>query len=249
MNIFTEIEGLSGEELSSALLRYLLLNSSEARENIISFFSKHSPIGPLISYSHFSCNREYPTQYEDRKSEQEKVRGRIDLLIELDGAIIGIENKLFANFGDDQPKKYLQTLEDIRSTLSKIRLPKMKSAFFVLCPEFKENDAREKISDLKTPSKVVLWEKLISNLKQIEKITDPVSRVVLDELIIYIERKIDFLHDFSDWVPHLRNHFESKGSELQREVLRNIWKVSKTVDFDKLSVDTNRLHLMLLSYQ
>ena len=49
MSIFSEFEGLFGENLSSAILHYLLLNSEEVRDSFISLLSQKSPDG-IIEY-------------------------------------------------------------------------------------------------------------------------------------------------------------------------------------------------------
>jgi hypothetical protein len=91
MNLFKEIEGLSGEPMVSALLRLVILRSQEIRDEIVRLISAKSPIGPVTSSSHFSCYAEYPT------FDQVAGQGRIDIVLELDDAVIGIENKLFSS--------------------------------------------------------------------------------------------------------------------------------------------------------
>ncbi len=99
LNIFAEFEGLSGENLSSAILHYLLLNSEEVREVLIDYLSNNSPQGLIRAYEHFSVRKEYPT-YDKALG-----NGRLDLLIQVDNFAIGIENKFHASFQDGQPEK------------------------------------------------------------------------------------------------------------------------------------------------
>jgi len=85
MDVFSEIEGLSGENLGSALLRYLIFNSHEVRDSILSLLSDNSPIGPISYTSHFSCRTEYPTTHTQYGN------GRLDILIQLDpSSTVGI---------------------------------------------------------------------------------------------------------------------------------------------------------------
>ena len=107
MDVFSEIEGLSGENLGSALFRYLIFNSYEVRDSVITLFSDRSPIGPISYTSHFACRTEYPTSHKEFGD------GRLDILIQLDDVVIGIENKFFAQFQENQPKKYVQTLKKL----------------------------------------------------------------------------------------------------------------------------------------
>lgn len=46
MHTFSEIEGLSGEGISSSLLRCLIFSSPRARDKCIMFLSDNSPVGP-----------------------------------------------------------------------------------------------------------------------------------------------------------------------------------------------------------
>ena len=63
MDIFSEIEGLSGENLGSALLRYLIFNSHEIRDSFLRLLSDNSPVGPISYSTHFACRTEYPTTH------------------------------------------------------------------------------------------------------------------------------------------------------------------------------------------
>ena len=66
--------------------------------------------------THFACFREYETI--DEAANQ---RGRIDLLIETDDFVIGVENKFYAKFEDEQPNKYLKSLKENSQGLTQLR--------------------------------------------------------------------------------------------------------------------------------
>src|SRR5712692_6695611 len=55
MNLFSEIEGLRGENLTTAILRVLLLRSQDLRERFIRLVSDNCRLGPLTLGEHFSC--------------------------------------------------------------------------------------------------------------------------------------------------------------------------------------------------
>lgn len=126
MDIFSEIEGLSGENLGSALLSYLIFNSHEIRDAFISLLSDRSPIGPISYTSHFACRTEYPT------TNKELGDGRLDLLIQLDDVVIGIENKFFANFQNDQPRKYRESILNVASSLQSINLTEVRAIIYIM---------------------------------------------------------------------------------------------------------------------
>ena len=140
MSIFSEVEGLSGENLSSALLRYLIFNSSEVRDAVFSYLSDESPSGPISYASHFACTTEYPTTDESFESKS----GRLDILIQTDNMAIGIENKFFAEFQEGQPQKYLKSLADVSESLSKISHSEVRPVLYVLCPESRKTEAMKK---------------------------------------------------------------------------------------------------------
>ena len=139
MNIFSEFEGLVGENLSSAILHYLLLNSEEVRETFLTLLSDKSPRGVIEFYEHFSVRKEYPTK------DEELGNGRLDLLIQVDNFMIGIENKFHAAFQDGQPEKYQQSLSQSAELLAQINKVNVQSLLYILCPEYKVPEANDKV--------------------------------------------------------------------------------------------------------
>jgi hypothetical protein len=216
MNLFTTIEGLSGENLTSALLRYLMINSPEVRGKIVDFLSTNSPIGPLVSMSHFSCETEFPTEHEKLGT------GRIDLLIILDDTIIAIENKINASFQPGQPEKYQTTLETMKEHLSKIRRSKLEHFTMLLCPKSREKEARIKINSLER-TVYASWENLFGELKSLDNLSDSVSQVILKELLDYLRQFFDFIPEFPTLEPHLRKNFDTAGTALQRKIVGRLW--------------------------
>ena len=65
MNLLAEIEGLSGENLTTAVLRLLLLRSQEIRDEFVRLLSAHSRVGPLTVNDHFACILERSTKEAD----------------------------------------------------------------------------------------------------------------------------------------------------------------------------------------
>ena len=137
MDIFSEFEGLRGENLASSVLRYLIFNSHEIRDAFLALLSDHSPIGPLSYSTLFACRTEYPTSSEIEG-------GRLDILIQLDDVVIGIENKFFAEFQDGQPEKYCDTLETAATSLGDINHTEYQSTAICSVPKKQEERGEEK---------------------------------------------------------------------------------------------------------
>lgn len=218
MDVFSEIEGLSGENLGSALLRYLIFNSHEVRNSILSLFSDKSPIGPISYTSHFACRTEYPTAHTQYGN------GRLDILIQLDDVVIGIENKFFSQFQDHQPHKYYETLETVAGSLKSINHTEVRTILYVLCPEARKKEALEKINGLKDTI-VISWEEVLAHLERIEEISNPVAKIVLSEFINYLKRHFSFVHDFERKAIHLKKSFPDYGSPLQGELIGKLWSL------------------------
>lgn len=217
MNLFKEIEGLSGEPMVSALLRLLILRSQEIRDEIVRLISAKSPIGLVTSSSHFSCYTEYTT------FDQVAGQGRIDIVIELDDAVVGIENKLFALFQEGQPAKYLSSLEENARALSSIRNREIRWFLLVLLPRVRLSEIDDII--IQHPKAVIplCWEDVIPSIEKLENKLDPTSQVIAAEFVDFLRSRLAFIPNFADWVPHLRRSFEPRGTPLQRKLIGHIW--------------------------
>jgi len=53
MNLFEELQGRGNEELTSAVLRFLILRSQETREIFTNLVSRNSQQGPIVMYEEF----------------------------------------------------------------------------------------------------------------------------------------------------------------------------------------------------
>jgi len=216
MDIFSKIEGLSGENLSSKLLSYLIFNSHEVRDAILSIFSDNSPNGPITYTSHFSCRTEYPT-IDDQYG-----NGRLDILLQLDDVVIGIESKFFSQFQEDQPQKYCKTLQDVASALKKINHTEVRALLYVLCPESRRSEVKDRITDLNNTA-IITWEKIIEKISHIENISNPTARIIASEFTKYLKRQFSFIEYFEKKYIHLKKTFPDYGSPLQGELVRKLW--------------------------
>lgn len=213
MNLFFELEGLSGEEMGSAGLRLLLLRSLPIRLAVLKFLSAASPIGPLRTDSHFSSYREFPTVDEDER------KGRLDLVIEVDGAVVGIESKFQAAFTEEQPKKYQSTLTRIAKGLTEARGASVQHCTFVLGPEARRKEIVEHIASIAT-ARFVAWEDLLAQIDGVHSEADDLSRYIAAELSLFVRRSLSLLPDFEDSLPHMLNSFQESGTPQQRLFLK-----------------------------
>lgn len=214
MSIFSEIAGLSGENLGSALLKYLLINSIDVRLRFMNYLSDNSPIGPLGSSSYFGCQTEFST------SDETNGNGRIDILIQADDIIIGIENKFYADFMGNQPEKYKKDLDEVAKAMASIYRRKPRYVIYVLCPESRLEEAKSHVTDENYIS-FITWEGALSILedaKAHDEISDPVTRSVLVEFIKFLKEYFSFVTDYERKLPHYSS-FQDGGSQIQAELV------------------------------
>jgi hypothetical protein len=214
MNLLSELQGLSGENLCSATLRLLLIRSQELRGRFVHLLSRESRLGPITLGSHFSCTLEEPTEYSGRW-------GRLDLLLETSDSVVGVENKLYAAFQEDQPYKYLETVAKRAKGLGEIRGRRYQPIVAVLAPENRHSEIEEVIRENEGLLSLS-WDELLSDfLKSVEEI-DGETRILLNSLKSYIDQQISLFPEWTRWLPHLHRRFDSGGTELQRQVVKKV---------------------------
>lgn len=213
MNLLQEFEGLFGENLGTAALRVILHDNRVAREAIIDLLSDASPAGPLVSDSHFACYREFCTADESGRS------GRLDLVVELDNAVIGIEAKFFAPIQPEQPTKYWPTLLMRAELLSKLRgapgsvVPQL----FLLAPEA----SRLTYQPFLARSSFLSWEAVAQAVARAVQLNT--SSTVERDFVAFVKGKLDFLPRLDRELPHLTRTWQPKGSELQCTFLSAVY--------------------------
>ena len=213
MSLIDELSGLKGENLVSALLAHLLLRSLPIRQAVIELISARSPIGPIIVNKHFAVFTEVVT--EERK--------RIDLLIQTDDAVIGVESKFLAPFQDDrenpQPASYLHLVQKKATDLNQVWAANFQSLLVVLAPEKRENEVKAKIDEqhIEGECTFIAWEDVTAAINgESLRNVGPVERFLADELSIYIEGMIGLV-DLPRLVTHLDNPWQPRGSAVIRE--------------------------------
>ena len=159
MQFLETIEGRSGEELTSAVLKFLLVNSATMRECFVERLRQHFPAfrTPTVRDG-IICKNEVSVAGEFGG-------GRIDLLIrEGSGVVLGVENKFWANFTDNQPKKYwgdLVKLQEYKDE-SSCRL-------VLLAPEVRRDEITKHIKAQGIEQKccILSWEDVRKDLKKV----------------------------------------------------------------------------------
>ncbi|HIL58277.1 MAG TPA: hypothetical protein EYG39_10270, partial [Rhodothermales bacterium] len=213
VNLFGDLEGLKGEQLATAGLRLLVLRSPSCRAALVKLLDEASSHGPLVTDSHFSCYTEYATDDDDHG------RGRIDLTVETDDAVVGIEVKLGAAFQAGQPGKYLAELGRVARHLSAIRRRPVRPVLAVVAPE---NRRAETGRAMDARALFIAWEDLVEALEGAAG-GDPFVSVLTAEYARYLRDRIGFLPGFLRWARSLTNAWEPGGTAYQRQFLRALW--------------------------
>ena len=225
MNLFSEIEKKSGETLSSSVLAYLLYRSPAIRDAVVELISLASVVGPITINYQFSCLTEVATADED-PHEGSPVRGRIDLILETDDAVVGIENKFNASFERDQPGKYISSVKRYAKDLGKARLgSSIRPLIVVLAPESRKNEIISHLSGLDEICCFLSWEKLLSSMMKKLPELDPGDAHLVRELNSYVASHIGFPDAVKIMIPHLKKKWEPWGTKIQRVVRDTLWSI------------------------
>ena len=228
MNIFTEIEGLRGENLSSALLRLILLRSQDARLKFAGLLTD-------LTLHSFGVRRRFSCTSEVGTSDPVRGGGRLDLMLEMDDALVGIENKFDANFQQDQPQKYLATLADQAEQLAKGGFIKAnRYVLVVLAPRSRHADIQARIRDLSPQERkhchFLAWEDVLDALVPLAATQDPKSRELIGEFEGYVRQYLtqSIYERSSTWLATL-TRWTTYGSERHQEAVRQLWWLFKDV--------------------
>lgn len=217
MNLLSELEGRSGEALTSAALRFLILRSQDARETLRDLISESSYQGPIVMQHEFSCRLEVQTKESISPSEQSSTFGRIDLLLQTDNAIIGIENKLDANFQPGQPEKYREKLEQLAKSQDK------QYVLVILAPADRNKEIEKMVRSLEHRNHYIQldWENTLDHFKKsVQTNSDRISQTLVDQLNDYIITTRGTLWPKELRAKHLQGPFKPQG--VQGEFIRKM---------------------------
>ena len=217
MNVFSAIEGRIGENLSSALLRFILMRSQDARTRFAKLLTDLSGETFAATYR-FACNLEAGTA-DDVLGD-----GRIDMLMELDDALVGIENKFNAGFQANQPEKYLDFLGKLATKSSEAGvITKNRYLLIILAPAERRIEIETKIATLDNDQqllcKFLSWQEMTKALLEIAPTQDSKTREVIADFSTYVDgyTKQSMFTQTEIWFEVL-NQWRPYGSERQVKV-------------------------------
>lgn len=225
MNLFGELEGKKQEVLASAILRYLLSGSHGLRATFCDILGQI--LGPIGSGNHFATYLEFATESKALG------KGRLDLLIETDEALIGVEIKVWAGFQENQPEKYVPSLVSRAAALGELRKVQNYPCYLVvLAPDSRRRQMESEIAqkqsqglfnDLGAPCKFLPWEGLLEQFEATEDVSVQV-RFLVGELQSYFGEIEGALSNFKALASQL-HRWEPKGSRWHRDVVGGLWRL------------------------
>jgi hypothetical protein len=186
-----------GETEVCGVVNYLLLRSPELRDALIAVINDRTPLISLMSREHFSCTREW----SNRKILPSGAKGRVDIVLEVDNAVIGIEAKIQAGLSDDQPDKYVDAVRKHAAALAEIRKSSIHAVIVLLLPLGQVDAAAKMLAEKKEQFSgvslcILEWGALFEAWR-VARVTDNVARFVLDELQFCVSMQTGSLADFS----------------------------------------------------
>lgn len=239
MHIFSELDGYKGEDFTTKILKYLLEHSVIFRYEFINYLNKELPSADLQIEKWFKCNLE-----EYTLTKENNVKGFIDLMITIDNAIIGIENKIGAKFTKNQPKKYLSKIKSLADDHQKIINVKVKQILIVFCPERRIEEIKEVIGKDKPSIHVLSWESLLNYISDKKRENNPifsimckkdesifgldiVSEYLFENFKLFLYDYLNFLPNFADMYIDIRGNIVKKSKNDRRSFLRRLLKYLK----------------------
>lgn len=223
MNVFSAVEGMIGENLSSALLRFVLMRSQDARAKFATLLTDLTGDTYSVSYR-FACNLEVTTAHDSHGN------GRIDLLIEMDDALVGIESKFNADFQIGQPEKYFPSLGSMATKSADIgAISKNRYLMLILAPAKRRDEIEKKIKEMgkehQLLCKFLSWEDVMTELKEISSAQDRKTREVIADFAEYVDGYIErsMFSKKGRWFEFL-NQWRHRGSERQIKVVSELWE-------------------------
>lgn len=216
MRLFDQFVIREQEVFACRVVNYLLQRSPELREGLIEAINDEVRDLWLLNKSHFSCTPEQPVD----GTAPEDARGRIDVFIEIDNAVVGIEAKLNAPIGRDQPGKYLHTLKAVAEKLAQLRGTEIATVFVLLIPKGRQNEGKTalglQLQADRVRTCVLTWECLFEAWRA-AKVTDDVALFVLDELEHLVLTQTGRRRDFQRLLPLVRQPLDQSTHDAHHE--------------------------------
>jgi hypothetical protein len=210
-DVLTAIEGRRGEELTSAVLGLIVESSDSAGMALTKL---------LLDRAEVDADPQPIDNAECERSTKDEVegRGRLDILLETEKRIFGIENKIWAAFQSGQPEKYWPSLEERARNANKT------PHLYLLLPRWRMNPVK---SDLYTEVK---WQDVLQALEdgiRGEKHNDDAT-ILIRWLNMYMEKQVEVLKPLAKY-DDLQGKFERGGTESQRKTVDGIWYMFREI--------------------
>lgn len=207
MYFLETIAGRGGEELASAVLKHLFVHSDTFRRSFVGLLKHKVPISHLPTFRNgIACETEYATG-----TLADDNCGRIDLYIRADNVALGIENKLWADFTQNQPRKYIDALKD----------HKVPFRALIIAPGQREEEVRGKIEKqaIGGHCSFISWQVFLAEvLAPVFSDDNKENQVVAGFLREYIETQIGNLAEVDIKKSHLVGDVEL-GNQYQWDLL------------------------------
>jgi len=230
MNFLEAIDGKYGEELTSACLAFLLDHSPEIRKSVLGEMVRVQAINDTSTDTHFLVRPEFPTVDADSND-----RGSLDVLVETDDCIIGIENKLDAGFTKEQPFKYMNTLERLASERKVSSGGSIRAELVVLAPAWRREEIEKHLRGAVKHIRFIAWEGILKALQDTPEQSSRIA-VIRDELSAYIMGRIEFFTDFANKLESLARPITSTANDTQGALLRRVWEIFRpTTKYEGMS--------------
>jgi hypothetical protein len=212
---------LSGELFACRVVHYLLHRAPELRDGLLTAINRKITAVRLVGDQHFSCTREWSTSSSDGGS-----RGRVDILIEVDSAVVGVEVKLNASLNEDQPRKYVAEIGQHALQLAGLRRLPIAAVMVLLVPAFHANrlSLATLVENLERPVHqcVLTWDELFDEWRACRP-SDPVMGFVLSELEHLVGLQTGRLANFRELLPLLQHPLATSTSGAHEELVKWLW--------------------------
>lgn len=245
IDLFQELAGKKGEVMAVAALRYLLMRNRPLREQFLKTLGTSVSYTLYQDFSYFGCELErscWPDQDTDASP------GRLDMLVESNTAVVGIEAKLGHQIRAEQIKKYLPELARRQTLLAKLHGEPVEQHMILLVPQWQKKDAEAAIATVKgtlagetSPSngqyqpdslQVITWDDIINNLKSAydDAAITCEDKFVLNTLESYIHYWTGQIANFDLLWKAAYNEYKIGNPMPQRELIEHLRQFFNTGD-------------------
>lgn len=245
INLFQELAGKKGEVMAVAALRYLLMRNRPLREQFFKTLGASVSYTLYQNFSYFGCELEVSCQSTaNGKTEQ----GRLDMLVESDAAVIGVEAKLGHQITSEQLEKYRPELTRRQELLTKLHGSPVEMYLILLVPQWQKSAAEATIAAINStvpdksapsdtssecePLRAITWDDIINQLKAVR---DDAAMTCEDNFILNTLES--YIHYWTGQIEHFEflwkaayNEFKTANPAPQRMLIEHLWQFFNTGD-------------------